>query len=59
MSLGPVIDGLRVIRTGLQKDERIVVNGLQRVRPNSLVAPTDVAMDRAAVPSDFATSTNK
>jgi multidrug efflux system membrane fusion protein len=59
VTLGPVIDGLRVIRTGLQKDERIVVNGLQRVRPNSLVAPTDVAMDRAAVPSDFATSTNK
>jgi multidrug efflux system membrane fusion protein len=47
--LGPMVNGLRVVRSGLQKDERIVVNGLQRVRPNSIVAPTDVAMDRDVV----------
>ncbi len=45
VTLGPVVNGLRVIRSGLQKDERIVVNGLQRVRPNTIVAPTEVAMD--------------
>jgi multidrug efflux system membrane fusion protein len=44
--LGPMVNGLRVVRSGLSKGERIVVNGLQRVRPNTLVAPTDVAMDR-------------
>jgi multidrug efflux system membrane fusion protein len=44
--LGPMVDGLRVVRSGLQKDERIVVDGLQRVRPNAIVAPTEVAMDR-------------
>jgi multidrug efflux system membrane fusion protein len=44
--LGPMVNGLRVVRSGLNKGERIVVNGLQRVRPNSIVAPTDVAMDR-------------
>jgi hypothetical protein len=30
----------------LHKGERIVVTGLQRVRPNSIVDPTVVAMDR-------------
>lgn len=46
VTLGPMVDGLRVVRSGLHKDERIVVNGLQRVRPNAVVAPTEVAMDR-------------
>lgn len=39
VQLGPVIDGLRVIRSGLAAGEKIVVNGLQRVRPGSKVAP--------------------
>jgi len=34
VTLGPVIDGQRVIRDGLQPDERVITNGLQRVRPN-------------------------
>jgi multidrug efflux system membrane fusion protein len=46
--LGPMVNGLRVVRSGLHKDEVIVVNGLQRVRPNSIVAPTETAMDRNA-----------
>jgi multidrug efflux system membrane fusion protein len=33
VTLGPVIDGLRVVREGLKAGELIVVNGLQRVRP--------------------------
>lgn len=33
VKLGPAVDGLRVIRSGLQKGEQIVVNGLARVRP--------------------------
>lgn len=45
VTLGPVVDGLRIIRTGLKKDERIVVNGLQRIRPNDTVAPEVVQMD--------------
>ena len=44
VTLGPVINGLRVVRSGLAKDERIVVNGLQRVRPNDAVTPVPVAM---------------
>jgi multidrug efflux system membrane fusion protein len=41
VTLGPIIDGLRVIRTGLAAGERVVVNGLQRVRPGDRVAAGD------------------
>lgn len=41
---GRAVDGLRVVTSGLSGGERIVVNGLQRVRPGSLVKPEDVAM---------------
>ena len=33
VQLGPLVDGQRVIRSGLQAGEEIVVNGLERVRP--------------------------
>ncbi len=46
--LGPVQDGLRVITEGLKPGERIVVNGLQRVRPGDPVTPHPVAMDDSA-----------
>jgi multidrug efflux system membrane fusion protein len=60
VTLGPVVNGLRIIRSGLTKGERIVVDGLQRVQPNSIVAPTDVTMDReAAVTPQVATSSTK
>jgi membrane fusion protein, multidrug efflux system len=45
VSLGPVADGMRIITTGLKAGERIVVNGLQRVRPGAVVAPQTVSMD--------------
>ncbi len=45
VTLGPLIDGLRVVRSGLHAGERIVVNGLQRVRPGATVEPELVAMD--------------
>jgi len=45
VTLGASVNGLRVVTQGLQPGERIVVNGLQRVRPGTLVAPTAVAMD--------------
>jgi RND family efflux transporter MFP subunit len=44
VKLGPVIDGLRVVREGLKPNDTIVVNGLQRVRPGSPVTPQRVAM---------------
>jgi len=47
VTLGANVDGLRIVTSGLKPGERIVVNGLQRVRPGALVAPQVVAM-RAA-----------
>jgi multidrug efflux system membrane fusion protein len=45
VSLGPVVDTLRVVSSGLKGGERIVVNGLQRVRPGATVAPQLTNMD--------------
>jgi multidrug efflux system membrane fusion protein len=54
--LGPMVDGLRIVRSGLAKGEHIVVNGLQRVQPNAIVAPVEVTMDRGTNPSEVAAS---
>jgi multidrug efflux system membrane fusion protein len=48
VALGATVDGLRVVRNGLRGGERVVVNGLQRVRPGAVVAPQVV--DMAAKP---------
>ncbi|WP_145647387.1 efflux RND transporter periplasmic adaptor subunit [Pseudoduganella lurida] len=45
VTLGPTVDGLRVVRSGLKANEKIVVNGLQRVRPGAPITPTTVKMD--------------
>jgi RND family efflux transporter MFP subunit len=39
VKLGPAIEGKRIVRSGLQGTEEIVVNGLQRIRPGMPVAP--------------------
>jgi len=48
VQLGSVQDGLRVVESGLKAGERIVVNGLQRVRPGDPVTPNLVPMGGAA-----------
>lgn len=45
VKLGAPAGGLRIVTEGLKPNERIVVNGLQRVRPGALLAPTSVSMD--------------
>lgn len=45
VKLGASVNGLRVVSDGLKAGERIVVNGLQRVRPGMTLAPREVAMD--------------
>jgi multidrug efflux system membrane fusion protein len=47
VTLGPVIDGLRVVRSGLAAGELVVVNGLQRVRPGAQVNAAIVPMGGA------------
>ncbi len=33
VTLGPIVDGLRVIRTGLTEKDRVIINGIQRAMP--------------------------
>jgi len=47
VKLGPIVDGLRIVREGLKAGEVIVVNGLQRVRPGMPVKPNKVPMETA------------
>ena len=42
VTLGAHVNGLRIVTSGLKPQERVVVNGLQRVRPGALVAPQPV-----------------
>ncbi|MFL7965983.1 multidrug efflux RND transporter periplasmic adaptor subunit MexE [Pseudomonas kielensis] len=44
VELGPKIEGLRIVRSGLSKDDTIIVKGLQRARPGSPVTPETVPM---------------
>ena len=45
VELGRVVDGLRVVRAGLEADDRVIVSGVQKVfMPGMPVAPTEVAM---------------
>lgn len=39
VELGPDAYGLRVVRAGLEPGERVVVEGIQRVRPGAAVSP--------------------
>jgi multidrug efflux system membrane fusion protein len=41
VELGPIVDGLRVIRSGLAPEDRVVVEGLARARPGQKVKPED------------------
>jgi membrane fusion protein, multidrug efflux system len=46
ITLGAMADGLRIVTSGLGGGERIVVSGLQRVRPGDVVSPEPARMDR-------------
>ena len=48
VTLGPLVDGLRVVRSGLKAGESVVVNGLQRVRPGVQVTPVVEAMEQSS-----------
>ena len=44
VKLGAVVDGLRVVREGLNAGDTIVVNGLQHVRAGMTITPQRIAM---------------
>jgi multidrug efflux system membrane fusion protein len=49
VQLGRVVDGLRVVQSGLEPGDRVIVNGVQKVfMPGMPVAPKEVAMEAPA-----------
>ena len=48
VTLGPVVDGLRVV-SGLGPEDNVVVNGLMRARPGAKVAPQRSNINSASV----------
>jgi RND family efflux transporter MFP subunit len=52
VTLGPVVDGLRVVTQGLTPDDNVIVNGLMRARPGAKVTPqqANIASASAASP---------
>ena len=39
VELGPIVDGLRVVRAGLKASDRVIIEGVQRARPGMQVSP--------------------
>jgi hypothetical protein len=48
--LGQLAGNLRIIKDGLSADDKVVVNGLARIRPNIKVTP----QEQGAKPADTA-----
>jgi len=48
IKVGPLNAGLRIVREGLTALDRIIVRGLQRVRPGAVVAAQSISMREAA-----------
>lgn len=48
---GQMSDGLRVIKDGLSTEDRVVVNGLMRVRPGIKVTPTEAVSAPTPAPA--------
>ncbi len=47
VKLGSIVDGKRIIRDGLKSGDRVIVNGLQRVRPGMSVTAETAAVASA------------
>src|SRR6266481_8355643 len=48
VELGPIVDGLRVLRSGLAPTDRIVIDGIPRARPGQKVKPEDGKIEPVA-----------
>jgi membrane fusion protein, multidrug efflux system len=58
IKLGAAVDGGRIVASGLNAGERIVVDGLQKVRPGALIAPQPDASAALQTPSSSASAEN-
>jgi len=59
VQLGSTVGNLRVVTAGLKAGERVIVDGLQRVRPGAPVAPTEVPMEGAPANAAAASAATK
>ena len=60
VEFGISVGNMRVVKTGLKPDEKVVINGLQRARPKSTVTTKLYNMDGTPIPdkeSDVAVET--
>lgn len=48
VQLGPLVDGLRVIRSGIAPTDRVIINGAQRAMPGAKVAAQNGRITRQA-----------
>src|SRR5262249_41533721 len=51
VGIGPLVDGMQVIESGLAADDRVVVSGLLRAIPGQTVAPQVQAAAAAPAPA--------
>ena len=56
VKVGPLIDGLRVVREGLSPEEWLVVAGIQRVKPGAKVDAQRAALPQPSGPTGKPTS---
>jgi multidrug efflux system membrane fusion protein len=49
VTLGPAVDGKRIVRSGLLAGEKIIVNGIERVRPGMAVTPQEEVAENGSV----------
>jgi len=54
VELGPVVDGLRIVRSGLAPDDRVIIKGTQAALPGSKVAPHAGKITPEATPATAA-----
>ena len=58
--LGPEVEGLRVVRSGLTGDEQVIVNGVVNARPGAKVSPQPGDMGKFRIDQlQLSTTTNK
>ncbi len=48
ITLGPIVDGLRVVKDGLAVSDQVIVNGLMRARPGQKVTPKEASGPQAS-----------
>jgi multidrug efflux system membrane fusion protein len=49
VKLGPAVEGKRIVRSGLLAGEKIIVNGMERIRPGMPVTPQEQAADNGSI----------